>query len=187
MPEFAAKLGAMGRHVALLRAVNVGGRKLPMADLRALCGEIGWTDATTYIASGNVVFTGSGTREALEAQLDEAIAARFAMDVPTVVRSAEEWRTYAPACPFPDAAKNAPNRLLIYLSKRPPTPGADAAIQAKAADGERVALACDALWIHFPEGSGRSKLTPSLIDRLLGSPSTSRNHNSVVKLEEMLR
>ncbi|HEY0014057.1 MAG TPA: DUF1697 domain-containing protein [Allosphingosinicella sp.] len=186
MPEFAAKLARMGRHVALLRAVNVGGRKLPMAELRALCGEIGWADAATYIASGNVVFTAPGRREAIEAQLEQAIARRFGMDVPTVVRSAEEWRGYAPACPFPDAARDAPNRLLLYLSKRPPAPGADTAIQAKAADGERVALAGDALWIHFPEGSGRSRLSPSLIDRLVGSPATSRNHNSVLKLEEML-
>jgi uncharacterized protein (DUF1697 family) len=176
----------MGRHVPLLRAVNVGGRKLPMAELRTLCTEIGWADAATYIASGNVVFTASGTRETHEAQLEEAVLERFAMDVPTIVRSAEDWRTYAPACPFFDAARDAPNRLLIYLSKRPPVPGADAAIQAKAGDGERVALAGDALWIHFPEGSGRSKLTPSLIDRLLGSPSTSRNHNTLVKLGEML-
>ncbi|HZF94530.1 MAG TPA: DUF1697 domain-containing protein [Allosphingosinicella sp.] len=176
----------MGRHVALLRAVNVGGRKLPMAELRALCGEIGWADVATYIASGNAVFTASGAREGLEAQLEAAISVRFEMDVPTIVRSAEEWRSYAPACPFPDAARDAPNRLLLLLSKRPPVPGADAAIQARAADGERVALAGDALWIHFPEGSGRSKLTPSLIDRLLGSPSTSRNHNTLVKLGEML-
>jgi uncharacterized protein (DUF1697 family) len=186
MPEFAAKLPGMGRHVALLRAVNVGGRKLPMGELRVLCGEIGWAEVTTYIASGNVVFTATGPRETLETQLEAAISLRFAMDVPTIVRSAEEWRSYAPACPFPDAARNAPNRLLLLLSKRPPAPGADAAIQAKAADGERVALAGDALWIHFPEGSGRSKLTPSLLDRHLGSPATSRNHNTVVKLGEML-
>jgi uncharacterized protein (DUF1697 family) len=176
----------MGRHVALLRAVNVGGRKLPMAELRALAAEIGWADAQTYIQSGNLVFTAGGSREALEARLETAITQRFAMDVPVMVRSAAQWRGYAPACPFPDAARDAPNRLLLCLSKRPPADGAEAAIQARAADGERVARRGDALWIHFPDGSGRSKLSPSLIDRLIGSPSTSRNHNSVVKLEEML-
>lgn len=176
----------MGRHVALLRAVNVGGRKLPMAELRALAAEIGWADAQTYIQSGNLLFAADGSREALESQLEKAIAARFAMDVPVIVRGAAEWTAFAPACPFPDAALDAPNRLLLFLSKRPPADGAEAAIQTKAAHGERVARAGDALWIHFPEGSARSKLTPSLIDRLLGSPSTSRNHNSVVKLGEML-
>jgi uncharacterized protein (DUF1697 family) len=183
---FAAKLLRMGRHVALLRAVNVGGRKLAMADLRALAVEIGWADAATYIQSGNLLFSAEGDREAIETRLEQAIAERFAMDVPVIIRSAAEWRTYAPACPFAQAAKHEPNRLMLYLSKRPPAPGAEAAIQAKAADGERVALAGDALWIHYPAGSGRSKLTPSLIDRLLGSPATSRNHNTLLRIEELL-
>jgi uncharacterized protein (DUF1697 family) len=176
----------MGRHVALLRAVNVGGRKLPMAELRALCADIGWKDAATYIQSGNVVFTADGTSEMLEKQLEEAIARRFGMEVPTIVRSAAEWRGYVPACPFPDAARDTPNWLLLLLSKRPPAADADAALRARSADGERVALVGDALWIHYPAGSGRTKLTPSLIDRLVGSPTTSRNHNTVLKLEEML-
>ena len=61
----------MGRRVALLRAVNVGGRKLPMAELRALCAELGWTDVATYIQSGNVVFTADGADAAVEAATGE--------------------------------------------------------------------------------------------------------------------
>ncbi|HYJ30331.1 MAG TPA: DUF1697 domain-containing protein [Allosphingosinicella sp.] len=176
----------MGRHVALLRAVNVGGRKLPMAELRALCGEIGWEDVATYIQSGNVVFSAAAVAGALETQLEGAIAKSFGMDVPVIVRTAAQWKRYAPSNPFPQAAKAAPNRLMLFLAKHPPAAGAEEAIQAKAAAGEQVRRAGDALWIHFPEGSGTSKLTPALIDRAIGSPATSRNHNTVVKLEEML-
>jgi uncharacterized protein (DUF1697 family) len=176
----------MGRHVALLRAVNVGGRKLPMAELRALCAAIGWADVATYIQSGNLVFSASGSADALETQLEEAIAKRFGMEVPVIVRTAADWRRYAPSNPFPQAAKDEPNRLMLLLSKSPPAAGAEDAIQARAKAGEQVRRVGDALWIHFPEGSGNSKLTPSLIDRAIGSPATSRNHNSVVKLEEML-
>ena len=186
MANRSAKLGPMGRHVALLRAVNVGGRKLAMADLRALCGEIGWTDAVTYIQSGNVIFTASGRREALEARLESAIAERLGLDVPVIVRSAAEWADYPSACPFPKAAEAEPNRLMLMVSKRPPAEGAEAAIQARATAGEQVKRSGDALWIHFPEGSGTSKLTPSLIDRAIGSPATARNHRTVVKLMEML-
>jgi len=176
----------MGRHVALLRAVNVGGRKLPMAELRALCAEIGWEDAATYIQSGNVVFSASGAAFVLEAQLEEAIERRFAMAVPVIVRAAAQWKRYAPSNPFPQAARDEPNRLMLILSKRPPADGAEAAIQAKAGADEQVRRVGDALWIHYPQGSGTSKLTPLLIDRAIGSPATSRNHNSVVRLEEML-
>jgi uncharacterized protein (DUF1697 family) len=167
--------------------VNVGGRKLPMAELRALCGEIGWANASTYIASGNLLFTADGERGALESRLEQAIAARFAMDVPVIVRTVDEWALYAPSNPFPDAARETPNLLMLLVPKREPAAGAVESLTAKAAPGERIARAGDALWIHFAGGSARSKLTPSLIDRAIGSPATSRNYRTVLKLDEMLR
>ena len=172
--------------VALLRAVNVGGRKLPMAELRALCAELGWEEVATYIQSGNVVFTATGRPEALEQTLEQAIAKRFGLDVPVIVRTAAEWARYPAGNPFKQAAKDEPNRLMLLLSKRPPAKGAEDAIQARAVAGEQVRRAGDALWFHYPEGAGTSKLSPSLIDRAIGSPATARNHNTVMKLKEML-
>jgi uncharacterized protein (DUF1697 family) len=176
----------MGRMVALLRAVNVGGRKLPMAELRALCARLGWADVATYIQSGNVVFTAAGLPDAIEKQLEEAIAKQFGFDVPVILRTAAQWAHYPPGNPFPEAAKEEPNRLMLLLSKRPPAKGAEDVIQARAVAGERVRRAGDALWIHFPDGAGTSKLTPALIDRAIGSPATSRNHRTVMTLMEML-
>ncbi|HEX8525361.1 DUF1697 domain-containing protein [Allosphingosinicella sp.] len=176
----------MGRWAALLRAVNVGGRKLPMPELRALCGELGWTEVASYIQSGNLVFSASGERESLESALEQAIAERFRMDVPVIVRSAAEWRSLAAANPFPGPARDEPGRLMLLVSKRAPAGGSADALQAKAASGEHVSLAGGALWIHFPEGAGKSKLTPSLIDRALGSAATARNFRTVLKIAEML-
>ena len=176
----------MGRMVALLRAVNVGGRKLPMAELRALCGELGWTNVATYIQSGNVVFDADCSPIEAEAALEARIMKDYGYEAPTIVRTAEQWRDYAPACPFPDAARETPNYLLMLLSKQPPASAAVEAIQARAAADEKVRQVGDALWIHFPNGSGTSKLTPSLIDKAIGSPATSRNYRTVVTLQEML-
>lgn len=176
----------MGRMVALLRAVNVGGRKLPMAELRALCAELGWEEVATYIQSGNVVFATAGKPEAIEEALEQAITKGFGFDVPVVVRTAAQWAEYPAGNPFPRAARDEPNRLMLLLSKSPPAPGAEDLIQARATAGEIAKRAGDALWIHFPEGAGASKLTPSLIDRAIGSPATSRNHNTVMRLKEML-
>ena len=85
----------MGRMVALLRAVNVGGRKLPMAELRALCAELGWEDVATYIQSGNVVFTADGKPAALEAALEdgdrEAVRLRRAGDRPHRRRNGRDY------------------------------------------------------------------------------------------------
>lgn len=172
--------------VALLRAVNVGGRKLPMAELRALCAALGWRDVATYIQSGNVVFTADGKPEKIEKQLEAAVAKQYGFEAPVIVRTAAQWAHYPPGNPFPQAAKDEPNRLMLLLSKRPPEKGAEDLIQARAMAGEVVKRAGDALWIHFPEGSGTSKLTPSLIDRAIGSPATSRNYRTVATLKEML-
>lgn len=177
----------MGRLVALLRAVNVGGRKLPMAELRALCAELGWADVATYIQSGNIVFASDKKPEVLEAELETAIGKRFGYAAPAIVRTAGAWRRYAPANPFPEAAKTTPNYLLMLLSKLPPAAGAVEAIQAKAAAGEAVRQAGDAIWVHFPKGSGTSKITPALLDKAIGSAATSRNYRTVVTLEEMLQ
>jgi uncharacterized protein (DUF1697 family) len=176
----------MGRMVALLRAVNVGGRKLPMAELRALCATLGWSDVATYIQSGNVVFDADGAPDAIEGALAAAIARAYGFDAPVIVRTAAQWSHYPAGNPFKDAARDTPNYLLMLLSKQAPAAGAVDAIQARAAAGETVRRAGDAIWIHFPEGSGTSKLTPSLIDRAMGSPATSRNYRTVTKLEEML-
>ena len=174
----------MGRMVALLRAVNVGGRKLPMAELRTLCAGLGWSDVATYIQSGNVVFTAPGKPEAIEAVLEKAIEKQFGLDVPVIVRSQAEWAEYPGLNPFPEAAGDEPNKLHVLLvAKRPPAKDAAEAIQARAEAGERVRQAGDALWFHYPEGAGTSKLTPSLIDRAIGSPGTARNFNTVMKLQ----
>lgn len=176
----------MGRMIALLRAVNVGGRKLPMAELRAKCAALGWANVATYIQSGNVLFDADCPPAEAEAAIEAMIRRDYGYESPTIVRTAEQWRSYAPANPFPDAARETPNYLLMLLSKQPPAAGAENAIQARAAAGEVVRRTGDALWFHFPAGSGTSKLTPSFIDKAIGSPATSRNYRTIVTLEGML-
>jgi uncharacterized protein (DUF1697 family) len=170
----------------LLRAVNVGGRKLPMAALRELCGRLGWTNVASYIQSGNIVFEAAGGDAALEAALERAIESEFGLDVPVVVRSEKEWAKLAAANPFARAAREAPNRVQLLVSKRPPAADAAEKLAARAQAGEQVAAAGGGVWIHFAEGVARSKLTPSLIDKAIGSAATGRNYRTVVRLREML-
>ena len=176
----------MARSVALLRAVNVGGRKLPMAELRDLCGgELGWEEVETYIQSGNLVFRAEGPAAALEARLEKAIKDRFALDVPVMVRSAAQWAGLLAANPFADVARDEPGRLQLLVSKRPPSEDAAERLMERAQAGESVKSAGGALWFHYTAGVGTSKLTPGLIDRACGSPSTGRNWRTAVKLKEM--
>lgn len=174
------------RYVALLRAVNVGGCKLPMAELREVCAGLGWEKVQTYIQSGNVVFEASGKPESLESALEKAVAARFGFEPPVIVRNAKQWADYAKGSPFPEAERDEPNRLMLGLSKAPPESEAPKLLEAKATAGERVKLEGDALWIHYPGGAGTTKLTPALFDKAAGSPVTQRNWRTVLKLQEML-
>lgn len=174
------------RYVALLRAVNVGGCKLPMTELREVCAQLGWEKVETYIQSGNVVFEAAGEPAALEAALEHAVTKRFGFKRPVIVRSAEQWADYAKGSPFPEAERDEPNRLMLGLSKSPPKADAPAVLEAKAAAGERVKLEGDALWVHYPGGAGTTKLTPALFDKAAGSPVTQRNWRTVLKLQEML-
>ena len=146
----------MARSIALLRAVNVGGRTLSMADLRDLCAEIGWEDVRTYIQSGNLVFRAIATPGALEAQLEKAIQQRFGLEVPVFVRSASQWSAIVQFNPFPEIARDSPGSLHLLVSKRRPPADAAAKLMERAAAGERVEAGNGALWIHYPEGAGTS-------------------------------
>lgn len=176
----------MSTFIGLLRGINVGGHnKVPMAELRPLCAEIGWKDVQTYIQSGNLVFTAGGAPAALEAEIERAIERHFGLTVSVIVRAAKDWPPYIKGNPFPEASEKEPNAVMLGLSKSPPKAGAEAGLRERATHGERIVQVGEALWIHFSDGVAGSKLSPGLLDRLVGSPVTTRNWRTVLKLGEM--
>jgi uncharacterized protein (DUF1697 family) len=177
----------MARFVGLLRGINVGGHnKVPMAALRDLCAGLGWSGVETYIQSGNLVFEARGKVEALEVELERVIEERFDVSIAVIVRSGAEWEDLVRSNPFTAEAKEEPERVLLGISKTRMAREAAGAIAVRAAGGERVVQAGEALWFHYPQGLARTKLTPALIDRAAGSPVTARNWRTVLKLQEML-
>lgn len=177
----------MPEYVALLRGINVGGRnKLPMAEVRSVCSALGWDEVETYIQSGNVLFTAEKKGAELEIELEQAIEQHFRLDVPVIVRSADDWSTYLGTNPFPEASATEPNLVMLALSKNGMNPETAKSLQERAGAGERLEEAKGALWIFYPNGSGRSKLSPALLDRAAGSAVTTRNWRTVLKLAELL-
>ena len=175
-------------YVALLRGVNVGGgNKVPMAQLRSSCAQIGCHDVKTYIQSGNVVFTSGLAVESLERRMEQAIAKDFGVTVPVVVRTAASWARYVKGNPFSLEAETQANWVLLCLSKRAPKATAASDLQQRATQGERVLKKGDAIWIHYANGIARSKLSPTVLDRYMESPVTTRNWRTVLKLDEMAR
>jgi uncharacterized protein (DUF1697 family) len=171
----------MGVSVALLRGINVGGsHKLPMADLRAVFADAGHRDVTTYIQSGNVVFTHAGrSAVALQKDLEQRIAAATGFAVPVVLRTARELAAVVAANPFPRAT---PTTLHVVFLGAAPEPGAMNGIDADAFAPERFARRGRDLYLHLPDGMGRAAL-PRALDRV--APGTARNWRTVTTLAEM--
>ena len=177
----------MSPHLALLRGVNVGGNKgVPMAALRALAEALSLGNPRTLLQSGNLVFSTDGAEPAeIERRLEAAIAETIGVKTEVCVRSAAAWRRVVEANLFPEAAKADPAHLLLVAFKTPPPPDAPETLAAAYHGPEQVRLAEGHAYIVYPDGLGRSKLTPALLGRHLGQ-GTARNWNTVLKLDQML-
>ncbi|WP_117190571.1 DUF1697 domain-containing protein [Rhizobium terrae] len=164
-------------YIALLRAVNVAGTALPMSELKSICERLGFADVKTYIQSGNVLFRSDGEEQAIAERIDEALARKFGSKPGVMVRRTQELEEIAARVPFPDAK---PNFLLVhFLPDEAPAEALDGMV---APDGEEAVVAGREIYVHYPIGSGKSKLKlPAL------KPGTSRNLNTVRKLAEMAR
>lgn len=177
----------MGRYVALLRGINVGGNKLvPMATLRALLEGLGYADVATLLNSGNAVFT-SGAKDGgkIAAAIEKVIAKEFGFEVSVVVRSRDELAKVIAANPLKSGEKD-PSKFLVFLLSGSPEKKAIAAIDAKAHAPDEFRLAKHEIYARFPNGIQKSKLAGVLGSPKLGVASTARNWNTVLKLLELV-
>jgi uncharacterized protein (DUF1697 family) len=166
----------MTRFIALLRAVNVGGTgKLPMAELRAMCGEAGFSRIETYIASGNAVFDADVLEADVKAALEARLGAYAGKSVGVVVRAASEMRAVLEENPFPDAESKFTN--VFFLDAAPPT---DALAHISGRLDEEARLGAREIYVHYPTGMGRSKLKIPA-----AKTATARNMNTVAALVEI--
>jgi uncharacterized protein (DUF1697 family) len=167
----------MTAYVALLRAVNVGGRQLRMDDLKRIAAEIGLASSRTLIASGNLLFTSNKGEVAVKRELEAALTGHMGKPVDVMVRTAEEMAQALAANPF---AEEPGNRVAAIFLDEPPT--GEAVNSARNVTNERLALGRREIYVHFPDGQGRSKL--KLGTKALG---TARNMNTVARLAELAR
>jgi uncharacterized protein (DUF1697 family) len=176
-----------GRHVALLRGINVGGKnKLPMKQLVALFETAGCSDVRSYIQSGNVVFTADAAlARRIASHIAAAIHDRHGLTVPVVMRSAEELQAVASGNPFLGAGVD-PKQLHVGFLAEEPSRSAIAALDPDRSPPDRFELRGRELYLHCPNGMARTKLTNAYFDAKLATTSTMRNWRTVLKVREML-
>lgn len=166
----------MPTYIALLRAVNVGGTgKLPMAELREMCAEIGFQDVRTYIASGNVVFRSAKSAAQVKQALEARLAEYAGKPVGVAVRSGADLARVLAGNPFAGAA---PNRVVAIFLDDPPPPDALDAVRHRR--DEQIALGEREIYVHYGDGMADSKLVIPA-----ARTGTARNMNTVAKLIEM--
>ena len=170
-------------HVAFLRAINVGGRRVTGAELRAVVEDAGYGPADTFLASGNVVFTAPGATVQVtdvESRLAAALETSLGYPVPAFVRDAADTRRLAAATPFEpsllEASASAPQ--VGFVRDDIDDPHAAAAL---APDGEYLRVgAREVFWLPA-SGFADSKLDMAALERLTG-PITWRTANTVARI-----
>lgn len=171
---------------ALLRGINLGSHNnVAMADLRELADELGLATPETYLRSGNLVIDSDLSESALARTLHDGIQVRFGLHVPVICRSSEELGQIASAHPF--ASLGLDDRLLhVAFLDREPEEKFDDRIDPADYLPDRFHSDEREIYLAYPNGSGRSKLSQGLLENRLGVPVTARNWRTVTKLAEMV-
>jgi uncharacterized protein (DUF1697 family) len=178
----------MQTHIILLRGINVGGKNLvPMKALTQVLMEAGFSQVKTYIQTGNILLQSKQqAHETNGAQLEDEIATliqtHFGFMPDIMLLSLSEFSTAAANNPYKEKPGNT---VHCYFCKQLPSPD-EARLKALASSTEEYHIQGKVLYLHAPDGIGRSKLVAN-VEKCLGVPTTARNLNTVNKLLGMVK
>ena len=177
----------MADFVALLRGVNVGGKVAKMDAVRAAFEALGLANVRTYVQSGNVLF---GAKGGSEAALAKKIAARLEKDIgfsiAVLVLSEKDLARVVAQNPFlKEKGIDVKKLHVTFLDGAPPAAGLEK-MAAVASGRDRFVARGTTLYLHCPDGYGRSKLVNNAFERALKVGATTRNWNTVTTLAAML-
>lgn len=172
----------MTTFLALLRGVNVGkAKRVPMGEFRKMLEGLGFTGVTTLLNSGNAIFRAASNAAAKHAaSIKGEIAKRLQLDVPVVVKSADELAAIVSENPFADSADDASRLLVAFVQDRRAL-ATLAPIAELVAGEERFKIGAEAAYLYCPNGILKSKSGEALLGRT-GRAATTRNWATTLKL-----
>jgi uncharacterized protein (DUF1697 family) len=171
-------------YAALLRNINVGGKRIAMADLRRVFADAGCSAIATYAQSGNVVFRSRASPGLLAADLEARVAAVSGFTAPVLLRTREELAAVITRDPWAGEPLEPTQMVVVFCRSDPPAEGV-AGLRDLAVDGEEVVASGRELYLRLPRGQGRSKLAAAISRAGLGGPVTARNRRTVTSLVEL--
>jgi len=178
----------MYKYISILRGINVSGhKKIKMAELKILYEKLACENVITYIQSGNVIFDHSSADPALlKTEIETSIEKKYRFDVYVDVRKADDFRKTLDEMPFEDIdlEQDGSKILVTFLQDTPENSRAKLLLEY-VKEPEKLILANRALYLHCPNGYGKTKLSNSFIENKLKMKATTRNLKTVTKLCEL--
>ena len=172
-------------YVALVRGINLGSRKrVSMPDLRKLFTSLGAEDVTTYVQSGNVVFKSSEGARKLTAAIERRIRRDLGLTVTVLVRTQPQLAKVLAGNPFAKRVKD-PTKLHVTFLAEKPARSRVSDLDPERAGPDELRVVGQEVYLHCPNGYGRSKLTNAYFEKELGVRATTRNWRTVTKLAEL--
>lgn len=174
----------MYTYISLLKGINVGGHhKIPMEDLKSLYQNLGFQNVVTYIQSGNVIFSSKGSSAEKEAQkIKKGIQDKFGFEIEVIIRTTNELKQIINTNPYPDAEGN--KSYVTFLAGVPAEIPSEIINKIKAPSESYVVTGRE-VYVHCPDGYGKTKLANDFFEKKLKVAATSRNWNTVRILSEM--
>lgn len=176
------------KYISILRGINVSGQKIiKMTELKSLYILLGFRNIVTYIQSGNVIFETSHQNEAdIKYKIEEAIEQKFNFKVPVLIRTNSEIRRIIKNCPFKNVnfTENGTKLAVTFLSSIPSKESV-LEIQKYAIAPEKLVVIGREIYLYYPNGFGKTKLTNILFEKKLSLKASTRNWKSVLKLYEL--
>jgi len=178
----------MTAFVSLFRGINVGGRVVKMDELKALHEALGLKNVLTYIQSGNVVFSSDEADPAqLQRQIENSFQQKFGFRSAVIVRSSTELQAIIEKNPFQGQPDKESKWVVVTFLAARPDDAAQEALRTAYLGPEQIFIIGQEMYIYYPDGIGRSKLSNSLIEKKLKTSGTARNWNTVLQLQKMLQ
>lgn len=175
----------MKTYVAMLRGINLGARnRVAMEDLRALVLALPAEDAQTYVQSGNVVFRSRANASDVAAAIERNLRRELDLDVAVMLRTREQLAKVVARSPFVEAGID-PTKLHVTFLRDTPDARAIKKLRGTRFEPDELRVVRRDVYLHCPNGYGRSKLNNAFLEKQLGVAATTRNWRTVTTLAEL--
>jgi len=178
----------MGQYISFLRGVNMTGHNsLKMADLSSLYINLGYSDALTYIQSGNVIFSSQekSSEPEIALKIEKEILKEFSYVVPVMIRTAKELQSLFSVNPYLAEKNFEPSKMAVIFLHEKVTDGQIQKVKGIDYPPDKFKILGREIFIFCPNGFGRTKLYTNFFEKKMGVIGTARNWKTITTILDL--